>query len=260
MTVAFIPSKGRPELADRCVTSILKHGKARPIVVIEPSQQEAYRGFFDLDGNYRSAMLSVLSEDGRGIGYARAQIVRLAAANDEQTILMVDDDARATSPYADLVDSARADSVVGVGAWASIYGLYLGRDVRLAAQEERGLILGTNGMGGQFMALNVANVLKVGNFPEWADVSLEDHELIRQTIWHGYRWYVHPDSQYSCGTRWQPGGLATFHDREERARDCWWKSHKIWPDYVSDPETKQKYRCSWKKLIAASQARLGRVS
>ncbi len=256
MTIAFIPSKGRPELADRCVTSILKHGKARPIVVIEPSQQEAYR---DLDGNYRSFMLSVLPEDGRGIGYARAQIVRMAAANDEQTILMVDDDARATSPYADLVDSARPDHVVGVGAWASIYGLYLGSDVRADAQRDEGVIIGKNGMGGQFMALNVANVMKVGNFPEWADVSLEDHELIRQTIWHGYRWYIHPDSQYSCGKRWQPGGLATFVDREDRAKQCWQKAHQAWPDFVSNPETAAKYRCSWKKLIVASQARLGRV-
>ncbi len=46
MIVAFIPSKGRPELANRCARSILKYGRARPVVVIEPSQEDEYRDVF----------------------------------------------------------------------------------------------------------------------------------------------------------------------------------------------------------------------
>ncbi len=93
MTVAFIPSKGRPELADRCVTSILKHGRARPVVVIEPSQEDEYSKMF---GRSASGMLAILPEDGRGIGYARAHIVKMAAHNNRPGPPMLQD-ARNTS-------------------------------------------------------------------------------------------------------------------------------------------------------------------
>lgn len=244
MNVAFIPSKGRPEQALKCARSIVAFGNAKPVIVIEPSQEYAYA-----DLNTLGYTIYLLPQDGRGIGYARNQIMQIAHHNEEDVILMADDDARATSPYQWLLEEARSTICVGIGAWASIYGLYIGNDVRHKASENGDIILSKNGMGCQFMALNVANVMKVGNFPEWADVSLEDHELIRQTIAHGHRWWIHPEVTYSCGTRHHPGGLATFGDREERAWECWRRSHETWPDFVNDPWHSNKYRCFWKKLI-----------
>jgi hypothetical protein len=195
-------------------------------------------------------MVQRLRKNNMGVGYARRNVVNYAYSSGHQTIIMADDDIMprsGTALHRLFVQGHRPDTL-GIGATHSQHDLLTGgftKDSDLP-------ILCPSGYGFQLFALNVRNVMEVGNFDPVLDCFGEDAELMRTGISKGWPWKIHCGVKcQKIGKRGDPGGIESLtgyagYDRPTSERLCQEYIHKRWPDFTSTPP--KPSRMAWQRF------------
>jgi len=186
-----------------------------------------------------------------GIAAARRFIIEDASARGYSEIIMTDDDHRPSAGTdVRLLLSAARDfpESIGVGSVCSMLDRF--HQGRLSELHE--VILCPSAWGMMTSALNVKNVLALGNF----DTELtyqSDTELMRNGLVRGMPWLIHCDVWVdSVGKRFAPGGIAgTFPNVEARDAEmarCLRLIESRWPKYQRPMKDGVRSRMYWAKM------------
>lgn len=248
----YIPTRGRPECALKAAVSASSYGL--PVyIVTERENSHEYRG---IKWPSNTGGLTTPNHKTGGIGYVRAWIMNHAAEYGYKVAIQIDDDQVIRGDVAGLAKLAEREDVMGIGTWKSVYGLmFQGTRMAVNAREhhiqEPGLFLHRGSLGYQVMALNVANVMKAGNFDKTLR-AFEDVELCRAGMnslflpWMIYTGAQGVNQMSTKDIRAIYGGGCG--DDEDVRRYLHGILHTRWPTYVSSPLT-SRYRMSWKKMF-----------
>lgn len=247
----FIPTRGRHADIKKLVNEWMKHG-FQPHLVVEPSEIDLYKKATDSIG----FGIHPLEWDNQGIGNARAHCVNLAASFGYKSIILADDDIKPSrlvdkARMLELAASARHKKVLGITARYSYHDLCLGSKI---TDRDDVILLPTGTF--RLVALNVANVLDIGNYDKNLEYA-EDCDLFLRGLEAGFPWMVHLGTwSNSIGKRYQPGGMLAFAGGEHNLEDSKKSWHETlydkYPMFINDPEkadfTKQNsIRISWRK-------------
>ena len=250
MGVVYIPTMGRPANVRKIVPKWLDQNMSVRLVVNtdEVNTHLAVRAQEGWGSDVR-----VWAPPGvRGIGAIRRRIVRQAARNGLNAIVLSEDDAmpERKSDFHDLLDWAERPDVLGIGATRPIHDRFTGG----AISNNSGAILCPGGWGFVCFALNVPNAIAAGNYDAALHTIGDDAELARNGIAKlRIPWLAHCDVRWSAiGSRYSPGGInARFGEdevkRHEAERECMELIHERWPMYTNRPD--QRLRVSWQKML-----------
>jgi hypothetical protein len=254
MTAVYIPTMQRMHFLKKSMPKWLHSvpQKDREInLVVAESEATVTRAFLKQEGWTSDVRVIALPLDIQGIGAIREYIVEDAWDSGHATIIMSDDDVfpQKSAELSHMEAIAKDSQVLGVGCVTSYHSLLLGD--RADMMKHDAPIFARAGYGFRMFALNLANVISVGNFNPELDVAFEDAELMRQGVAVGLHWYLDPlVPAGSLGKRFEPGGLAAYtssqEDREVRTNKCYTYCHRLWPKYLAEPPKK---RMSWQKML-----------
>ena len=249
----FIHTRDRLGFLRKTIPAWTQHSDiGRIILVIEKDEYFATRRQLKELGYWDRVEVIRLAQVNAGMGNARKQALRWAAAQGFTSMVMSDDDItpRANSDINAWLKFAESGETVGVGVCMPIYGLTLGNDfIRDTCEPVR--VSGAWGFG--VFALNIPLAMEIGGFDSRLVCGWEDGELCRQGIAHKQLyWHVHTGVVgTNLGKRYAPGGISSLftpEEREAREKAC----HKIiydrWgPRYISD--LSKKFRCNWRRFF-----------
>jgi hypothetical protein len=244
MTV-YIPTLSRAGNMMKVVPAWLQHDI--PVrLVVERDQYDDYARLRDEQSWDRVKILK-LPKLRQGIGNTRRLIVEHAAGQGLKSIIMSDDDMhpKPGTNMRMLLDSAQDHRVLGIGAVRGIHDRFTGG----AITRNSGIIICTGGWGNQLFALNVTNVLALGNFKPCFRTFLDDNDMNMCGIAAGYPWLVHCDVwSVGFGTDKAPGGnSAVTPDRAVSDEESRAILASFWPKYVS--RFSQRHRVSWRRML-----------
>jgi len=241
-TQVFIPTLNRAHIIEKTLPRWLEQDKVVVNLLIDPTAKErrAYRDF-------RCNVLD-LPDTKMGMGAIRQYILEYATDARMESFVMSDDDA---FPYRGDVEAlchtVINEDIVGCGACSSYHGLMIGNEIL----DTRTRFPIAGGYGHILVAINVANALYAGGYPNALTAWGEDTELQRRGIVEEMPWYYSTAVEMkSVAKRYSPGGLASqYSGALRRAQEK--KSHKWiykeWgPEYVSQPS--RRFRFQWKKF------------
>lgn len=220
-------------------------------VVSETQYQADIKHLFAIWNSFEVKPVWLKSQE-RGLGYARNRAVAHASSQGYKSIGMIDDDQLLKGDIAGWLAAAKRDDITSLGAYKRIYGLFFGASAMVAHKDEPGVWLHKGNAGNMAVALNVANVIEIGNYGQ-DQRYMEDHELCRNNYAkRGCPWFIYTgvhagDIGTMKETRAQAGGM-TAADRSLEARaKIQQMNHETWPEYVTAPP--KRYRCNWRKMI-----------
>lgn len=242
----YIPSRGRSKNVAKLLRAwfIDRNHGLRVRFVVEHADFNDYCDAISviesqLPDNTRVGV-STLPASNQGVGYARNYTLKLAASRGEKSIILSDDDIRpdAKSDWIRFWALAAADDVLGITARYSYHDLALGPGIK----DKSGLILLPSGTF-RLIALNVKNVMDLGNYDPELTCLYEDGDLMLRGIEAGYPWLIDLGTKAnSMGSRYAAGGLSDYFgedhwagDRHEAERACHLYLRSKHPKYVNDP-------------------------
>jgi hypothetical protein len=258
MNAVYIPTKNRYHLLERTLPRWLDYN-LDPIVVMEKQYVDDINR---LNREFPTVNILVLPKNDNGIGYARRSIVMHAAREGYRAIIMSSDDIRPSGDMEGMVKFAERRDVLGVGAWMSIYGLYMPNTrLKAAAKRKRKkAYLHSGSVGYQCFALNIVNAKQAGNYDHRMSYG-EDSELAREAMAaFGLPWMIWAGSlatpiENSTVTLHRSkakkkGGLYGLGNRSDMAHFSHSISAKRWPDYCKVPPYGElRIRFRWKDFF-----------
>lgn len=243
----YIPSRGRPSNVPKLLRAWLIDNDFRVNFVVESQDYHTYNNA--INASFGSAAIGqvnilTLPQSNQGVGFARNYAIEHADMMGHDSIILSDDDIKpdAKSDWLRFLDHAVASRVLGVTARYSYHDFALGPKVR----DRRDLILLPSGTF-RLIALNVNNVMELGNYDVNLTCVQEDGDLMLRGIGEGFPWMIDLATHaISMGARYAPGGLSEYFDergdlgpglwaRKESERECHKLLYAKHPDYVNDP-------------------------
>jgi len=247
----YIPTCGRIEMLKKTVPWWIEQELGIRLVV-KPEEYDEHVNLRDSQG-WRGpvSVLRLPRRYSKGIAASRRFCIEHAARMGYTEIIMSDDDHRPSNgtDAGMLLDAVRDHpDALGVGSVCSMLDRF--HQGRLSQLHE--VILCPSGWGLMVSALNVQNVISLGNF----DVGLtyqSDTELMRNGITRGMPWLIHCDVWVtSVGKRFAPGGIAgTFNSIAERDAEmarCLRLIESRWPRYQRPMKDGVRSRMYWAKM------------
>lgn len=253
-TAIYIPTKNRPQFLVKCLAN-LEAEIAREdipvhlIVVSEARYKAEVKAALSTVRNVGVWPVWLRQED-RGIGYARAAIVRHAARAGYVSAAMVDDDQLVRGNIGTWLELASREDVTGIGAWKSWYGRnFMGTELASGYGKPANPGLYLCKFGFCSVAFNVANVMECGNYrPELR--SFEDTDMIMKSVATlRLPWYVYNGTfagDVTIQKEQRADGTSTFNP-QSRA-EAGELMRKFWPGYTSAPG--KKLAILFKRLVA----------
>lgn len=201
----YISTRGRPENAKKVVPTWLNMG-FKIVLVIEPDETNVYANILPYDfGQETYITIFALPRVNQGLAYSRHHALIHAASYGLESIIVADDDIKPVHGMASFVEDASHPKALGITARYSYHDFALGDGIKKLG----GVILQPCGMF-RMVALNVKNVMKLGNYDPAAD-NCEDADLMLRGIQEGYPWMVDLDTKAaSLGGRHAPGGSLDY--------------------------------------------------
>jgi hypothetical protein len=200
----YISTRGRPGNI-RKVTPVWRSMGFNIVLTVEPQEVDLYAASVDWVHYPRETKIQPLPKANQGLAYSRHHALIHAASYGLESIIVADDDIKPAWGMATLVEDASHSKVLGITARYSYHDLALGGRIK----KFDGVILQPCGMF-RMVALNVDNVMKLGNYDPAAD-NCEDADLMLNGIQHGFPWMVDLDSKaLSMGKRHEPGGSLDY--------------------------------------------------
>jgi hypothetical protein len=199
----YISSRGRVANVQKVVP--LWHNQGFDIfIAVEPDEFMLYaKGLTECGISY--AEILPLPKANQGLAYNRRYCVTHAASFGWEAIVATDDDIKPVFGVSSTAMDASHPKALGITIRYSYHDLALGPKIKKLG----GIILQPNGMF-RMVALNVANVMKVGNYDPAAD-NCEDADLMMRGLQAGFPWMVDLDSKAaSMGKRHEPGGSLDY--------------------------------------------------
>lgn len=214
--VVYIPTRGRWDRLEKIVQAWHFWG-FRVYLVTELDQEESagqfYRDYHQHD-NFTDDLRIIYGAEkpGKGIGYVRNWIVRIAADHNEDAFVMSDDDCYPANNTVDpraLCEAVRAYPVLACAASHGQQNHFLGG---LLESHPNQVVLAANGICFQLFATNTNRALNVGNFDTALKV-YEDSEFMRCGIKNGFPWALHTGVRMvKTGRSGDAGGIQDYID------------------------------------------------
>lgn len=263
MKPVYIPTRGRLPNVDKLLRSWLIHMDGFQVtLVVEPDEVDLHNSVIDLtlgpDARRNGeARVLALPEANRGIGYSRNFILRDAEKRAHTSILLSDDDIRPTSTarsYKDMLDFAENDKVLGITTRYSYHDFVLGPKIKY----RNDIVLLSSGTF-RMIALNVNNVIALGNYDERLTCVQEDGDLMLRGIKAGIPWMINLGAHaVSMGARYAEGGISDLmkgDNRKNMERECHNILYSKHQGYVNAPTSVKEtsrgngVRVRWKKAL-----------
>jgi len=254
----FIPSRGRWEEAAKLVES-WRSLNFHVHFIVEPDEQDTYLRYMfrsrpGAQNQNPTISIHPLPIRNGGIGHSRMHCINLAGSWGMKSIVLADDDIKPNVKYNSMSNFAACAThhkVLGITARYGYHDLCLGRLIR--GRDD--LILLPTGTF-RLVALNVDNVLEIGNYDKHLEYA-EDNDLFLRGLQAGYPWMIHLGTRSnSVGTRYQPGGMLDYAGGEGnlKAKKKLWHEqlYAKYPNIVNNPDKadfdkQNSIRVSWQK-------------
>lgn len=251
----YVPSKRRSQLVVKNLPSWLSTGL--PVrIVVEEDDAEEYRAVTKDARRSNDVKVLTLPQSGRGVSYARNNIIKHASKHDRKYIVMADDDCW-MSPGVDGMMAAAKDikRFSGIGGYQSIYGHFLKMPPNTGVHKLHG------GMGHQVVVYRTASVLKVGGYDERIKTHDDTDLRIRLQLQGQGDWYVDSGALVKVGKRYTDGGVqASVGDwwEEQVQADCKLMQEKYGEKMVSTFRMKDgrlTLKHNWRELYKQLEAK-----